>query len=55
MDIKDARRLSRGFLIILGAVGGAVYELLILQGRIERPHHTKDKEILKQLSYAIGA
>ncbi len=39
--------------LVSGAVGGLVYELLILQGRIEWPHKPTEEEKLEESTYAI--
>jgi len=39
--------------LIAGALGGVVYELLILQGSIELPHRVTDEEIRERPEYAI--
>ena len=39
--------------LIAGALGGVVYELLILQGSIELPHRVTDEEIGERPAYAI--
>jgi hypothetical protein len=43
------------FAIVWGAIGGLVYELLILQGNIEKPHKLTETEIADKLPYAIPA
>jgi hypothetical protein len=40
--------------VIAGALGGVVYELLILQGNIELPHKLTDEEVAEKPQYAIG-
>ena len=39
--------------LVAGAVGGVVYELLILQGNLELPHKPTDEEISEQYPYAV--
>ena len=39
--------------LIVGAVGGIVYELLILQGNIEKPHKSTQEETEEKFPYAI--
>lgn len=39
--------------LIAGAVGGVVYELLILQGNIELPHKPTKEEVIERYPYAI--
>ena len=39
--------------LVCGALGGLVYELLILQGNIERPHPTVNEEWTDAPQYAI--
>ena len=39
--------------LIAGAAGGIVYELLILQGNIEKPHHPTAQEAEKKFPYAV--
>ena len=39
--------------LIAGAVGGVVYELLILQGNLELPHKPTAEEVTEQYPYAI--
>lgn len=41
--------------LVSGAVGGVVYELLILQGNIERPHKFTKEEASENYQYAIPA
>ncbi len=59
----DVQKLARGvfdwsFLIVLivaataGALGGLVYELLILQGSVERPHRLTEEEVTEGFPYA---
>jgi len=40
--------------LVAGAVGGVVYELLILQGNIEFPHKPVEEEMTEKYPYAIG-
>ncbi|HXF04282.1 MAG TPA: hypothetical protein VNM72_02580 [Blastocatellia bacterium] len=40
--------------LVAGAVGGVVYELLILQGNIEFPHKPLEEEITEKYPYAIA-
>ena len=40
--------------LVGGAIGGVVYELLILQGNIERPHKLTEEEIAEKYPYAIA-
>jgi hypothetical protein len=39
--------------LVAGAIGGVVYELLILQGNLELPHKPTEEEIVEQYPYAI--
>jgi hypothetical protein len=39
--------------LVAGAVGGVVYELLILQGNLEVPHKATDDEVSEQYPYAV--
>lgn len=39
--------------LVAGAIGGVVYELLILQGNIERPHKLTEKEVAEGFPYAM--
>jgi uncharacterized membrane protein YeaQ/YmgE (transglycosylase-associated protein family) len=39
--------------LVAGAVGGVVYELLILQGNLELPHKPTAEEVTEQYPYAI--
>lgn len=41
--------------VVFGAAGGVVYEILILQGRIEFPHKTQQGEVSQQPPYAISS
>lgn len=41
--------------VVAGALGGAAYELLILQGNIERPHRPTADEFTKALDHAVVA
>jgi hypothetical protein len=41
--------------LIAGAVGGVVYELLILQGAVERPHKFTAAEATEKAPYAVPA
>jgi hypothetical protein len=60
----DVQELARGvfdwsFLVVLvvavtaGALGGLVYELLILQGSLERPHRLTEEEVTEGFPYAV--
>lgn len=40
--------------LIAGAIGGIVYELLILQGNIEKPHTPTKEELAEKYPYGIG-
>ncbi len=40
--------------LVAGAVGGVVYELLILQGSIERPHKLTEGEVTEGYPYAVA-
>lgn len=40
--------------LVAGAVGGVVYELLILQGNIELPHKLTEEEVTEKYSYAVA-
>jgi hypothetical protein len=59
----DVQKLAQGFsngglwvvllvALVAGALGGLVYELLILQGSLERPHALTDGEVTEAFSYA---
>jgi hypothetical protein len=39
--------------LVAGAIGGLVYELLILQGNIEWPHKLTEEEMTEKFPYAI--
>lgn len=39
--------------LVAGAVGGIVYELLILQGNLELPHRPTEEEVAEKYPYAI--
>lgn len=39
--------------LVAGAVGGVVYELLILQGNLELPHRPTENEVTEKYPYAI--
>lgn len=39
--------------LVAGAVGGVVYELLILQGNLELPHKPTEEEVAEKYPYAI--
>ncbi len=39
--------------LIAGAIGGIVYELLILQGNIETPHKLTEEEAAEKFPYAV--
>jgi len=40
--------------LVCGALGGIVYEMLILQGNIERPHVTIKEEVTETPQYAVA-
>lgn len=61
--VTDVQKLAQGifnwsFLVVLlvalvaGALGGLVYELLILQGSLEWPHKLTDEEVTEAFPYA---
>jgi hypothetical protein len=39
--------------LVAGAIGGIVYELLILQGNLELPHKPTEEEVVEQYPYAV--